>query len=76
MGGRVVKVVGCSVECMQVAGRVVRVVGCSVSSYVPSTNKCPLITEAKVLFSRRFFISMTWEDLLLYATTITMCRFH
>ena len=27
MGGRVV---GCSVECMQVGGRVVRVVGCSV----------------------------------------------
>ena len=27
MGGRVVRVVGCSVECMQVGGRVVRVVG-------------------------------------------------
>ena len=30
MGGRVVRVVGCPVECMQVGGRVVRVVGCSV----------------------------------------------
>ena len=27
VGGRVVRVVGCSVECMQVGGRVVRVVG-------------------------------------------------
>ena len=40
MGGRVVRVVGCSVECMQVGGRVVRVVGWLYAGGWKSSKSC------------------------------------